>query len=407
MKIRMIIFFVVVSWTALIVSSYFWNYSKAKEEQKRIALQSARSFFDQVLITRHWNAHHGGLYAPVTRETKPNPYLDVPRRDIQIDDHLTLTKINPAYMTRQISEIAQKEGGIQFHITSLNPIRPQNEPTAREKNFLQLFEQGVREKGTFIRQRNKTIYFYMAPLITQKACLQCHAKQGYEEGEIRGGISVTLPFVMNIPFFSLFFGHLGIGIAGLGGIFLAAGKLNRAYRTIRNQAVFDVLTGVPNRRRFSEIFIKEYKRSQRHQESLAIIMCDIDHFKIFNDTYGHGTGDECLKKVAECIQSCLKRPEDFCARYGGEEFVIILPRTKQKGAIRVAEGVRTAVENQKIPNQNAAPFKIVTLSLGVATTEDTIFDSHEDLVKHADLSLYEAKRQGRNRVEANPSFFRE
>ncbi|MCP4055457.1 MAG: diguanylate cyclase, partial [Mesoflavibacter sp.] len=323
-----------------------------------------------------------------------------PMRDININDKLTLTQVNPAFMTRQISEIAMEQEGVQFHITSLKPIRPLNKPTAREAQFLKEFEKGIKEKGMFVTEGGKTAYFYMAPLKTEKSCLKCHLKQGYNEGDIRGGISVTSPFVMKIPLFSLLAGHIVIGLVGLSGIAIAAVRLNNAYETIKKQAVSDSLTGVPNRRSFSESILREYERSQRHRQPLAIIMCDVDNFKAYNDTYGHTSGDLCLKKVAQTVKTSLKRPGDFCARYGGEEFVVLLPNTPLYGAMHIAEIIRSNIEKMGIPHKNSIPQQVVTLSLGVTTSEETVLTSYEELIKHADMAMYLAKEQGRNQVRS-------
>ncbi|MDM8555235.1 diguanylate cyclase [Desulfococcaceae bacterium HSG7] len=400
MKIKKLIILIIFTWIILIVISFLWNYTNARKEQERIAFQSARSFFNHIVITRLWNARHKGMYVPVTEKTLPNPYLDVPMRDIKINDKLTLTKVNPAFMTRQISEIAMEQEGVQFNITSLKPIRPLNKPTARETQFLKEFEKGIKEKGMFIKKGVKTAYFYMAPLKTEKACLKCHAWQGYNEGDIRGAIRVTLPFIMEIPLLSLLSGHIIIGLVGLSGIVFAAKKLSYAYETIKKQAVFDALTGVPNRRNFSESVLKEYKRSQRQQQPLSIIMCDVDNFKAYNDTYGHISGDLCLKEIAQTLKTSLKRPGDFCARYGGEEFVVLLPNTPIYGAMHIAETIRSNIENLGISHESSSPKQVVTLSLGVATSEGAILASYEELVKHADIALYQAKKQGRNQVRS-------
>ncbi len=246
------------AWMILIAISFLWNYTNARKEQERIALQSARSFFDHIIITRLWNVRHGGLYAPVTEKTLPNPYLDVPMRDIEVNNTLKLTKINPAFMTRQISEISMEQEGVQFHITSLKPLRPQNKPTVRETIFLKEFEKGIKEKSMLIKERSTTSFFFMAPLKTTKSCLKCHDKQGYNEGDVRGGISVTLPVIMKIPFLPLLFGHIVIGLIGLYGIVITVIRLNKAYEKLERQAVFDALTGVPNRRNFSEKILADF-----------------------------------------------------------------------------------------------------------------------------------------------------
>ncbi|MBU0681270.1 MAG: diguanylate cyclase [Proteobacteria bacterium] len=400
MKINKNILLTSIIWLLLVATSLSWNYYHARQDQNELALHTARSFFQQIVISRQWNARHGGLYAPVTQTTTPNPYLNVPRRDIAVDDGLHLTMINPAFMTRQLSEIAMEKEGIQFHITSLNPIRPDNKASLREKAALQNFEQGINEVGSFITENSTPIFFYMAPLLTEKACLKCHAQQGYKEGDIRGGISVTLPFIMPFRYKSLLWGHLAIGLIGLIGIIAAGIRLTRSYDTIKRQVIFDALTGIPNRRSFSECILREFKRSRRDQAPISIILCDIDNFKDYNDTYGHTSGDICLKKVAQTIEKSLQRPGDFCARYGGEEFIIILTTTPLEGALKVAEKIRQNVVDLALTHKKSLPLQLVSLSLGVATSVDTSLISHEDLIHFADKALYDAKDKGRNRVEA-------
>ena len=400
MKIKKLFIIILFAWITLVSLSFYWNYSVAKEEQERISLESARTFYEYIVITRLWNARHAGIYVPITESTQPNPFLDPTLREIEVNDNLTLTRINPAFMTRQLSEIANERDGVQFHMTSLNPINPLNTPTAFEREVLQSFENGLKEKGVFITKGDQEQYFYMAPLITTKACLVCHAQQGYKEGDVRGGISVTFPYVMQLPLVSLILGHILIGLTGLLAIFFATKQLNRAYQTIQKQAVIDELTGIGNRRSFSETIVSEFKRHGRDQQPLSIIMCDIDKFKAYNDNYGHVEGDRCLRQIAMCIQSSLKRQSDFCARYGGEEFVILLPSTDADGAKQFAERLRLNIQDMQIPHHGSLPAKVVTISLGVTTTtEETIHNSYEKFINKADEALYNAKKHGRNQVQ--------
>jgi diguanylate cyclase (GGDEF)-like protein len=386
-------------WMILVSISFLWNYINAKNEQKTVAFQAARSSFDQIVMIRAWNAGHSGVYVPITKNTQPNPYLEDPLRDIEINDNFKLTKVNPAFMTRQIAEIASKREGILFHITSLNPIRPENRPTIREETALKSFESGIKEVGEIININSNSYIFYMAPLITEKECLKCHTTQGYKEGDIRGGISIILPFIPKIPFMTLMLGHIGISLFGIIGIVIFGITLNKAYETIQRQAVIDALTGIPNRRSFSEQLLREFRRSKRDKYPLSIIMCDVDNFKSYNDTYGHLKGDECLKAVAKVIDKSVNRPSDFCARYGGEEFVVILPNTAQKGAVDVAEKIRTNVQKMGIEHIKSLPLQVVSLSLGVTSMETKTSMSHEELVNKADKALYMAKEKGRNRIE--------
>lgn len=159
----------------------------------------------------------------------------------------------------------------------------------------------------------------------------------------------------------------------------------------------DALTGIPNRRHYQEAFDKKYKEVLRERESIALIMIDVDNFKLYNDNYGHWQGDDCLKKVAFALRRNLKRPTDIVARYGGEEFVVILKDIDKEGAKIVAEGLVQAVIDMKIPHAHSLASEFVTISAGVALKEADDKISQEELVQLADEQLYCAKESGRNR----------
>lgn len=385
-------------WLLLVVTSLIWNITQSKQQFKDLALQSARSFFQQIVITREWSAKHGGVFVPVTDKTQPNPYLNDPLRDLNISEDLQLTKLNPSYITRQIAEIAATKSGIQFHITSLEPLRPQNKATVWEVKALNSFEEGIREMGQFFYQGNNTTFAYMAPLITEKPCLKCHPNN--QLGDIRGGISVTLPITSKHNPLPIYLGHFLLCLAGIVGIVIFWTMLNRAYDEMHHQAVVDSLTGVANRRRFSEKILEEFNRSRRQNQPISILMCDIDNFKEFNDNYGHTAGDKCLALVAQTIEKSKQRPSDFLARYGGEEFIMILPETNLSGALKVASKVLEDVKLLKIRHETSTPQKIITISIGAATSFAETLNTHEELVRQADAALYLAKKNGKNRVEA-------
>jgi diguanylate cyclase (GGDEF)-like protein len=164
-------------------------------------------------------------------------------------------------------------------------------------------------------------------------------------------------------------------------------------------ASIDGLTNLYNRRRFDEMLNLEWRRALRSQAPLSLTMIDIDFFKLFNDTYGHANGDQCLKDVAYALHNCLARPADIIARYGGEEFVALLPETAGESAEIIAHKMRDAVERLKILHMGSEVSQFVTISAGVATafTHPGI-DSPEDLLKAADAALYKSKKTGRNKV---------
>jgi len=177
-------------------------------------------------------------------------------------------------------------------------------------------------------------------------------------------------------------------------------RLSAANKELRRLSSLDGLTGLANRRLFDNTLEKEWRRGLRQQTRLAIVMMDIDHFKLYNDHYGHLAGDECLKQVAGALLTCLRRPGDLLARYGGEEFVALLPDTDKAGAMLLAKYARVAVEGLAIPHAGSPVAKVVTISLGVASSIPQSGQNATELVEAADKALYRAKGKGRNQVVA-------
>lgn len=166
----------------------------------------------------------------------------------------------------------------------------------------------------------------------------------------------------------------------------------------QQSAMTDGLTCIPNRRYFDETLDKELFRLKRSGSPLALILIDIDHFKRYNDRYGHVAGDDCLKLVAGAIRSNIGRAPDFTARYGGEEFAVVMPDTDIQGAMIVAERLRKSIESLALPHEESITAPHVTISLGVASVYPETIDSPETLVRLADEALYAAKNSGRNRA---------
>lgn len=175
-------------------------------------------------------------------------------------------------------------------------------------------------------------------------------------------------------------------------------KLAAANQILQRLSLLDGLTGIPNRRRFDEVIAHEWKQAMRSKQPLSMVMIDIDHFKAFNDHYGHLTGDDCLRKVALAMSGILKRPTDFLARYGGEEFAAILPMTASDGAGAIAESMRTGVVDLAIPHDHSSAASWITISMGVTTLVPRRGMTPAMLISAADQALYEAKAGGRNRI---------
>jgi diguanylate cyclase (GGDEF)-like protein len=169
---------------------------------------------------------------------------------------------------------------------------------------------------------------------------------------------------------------------------------------LERYAFNDALTGLANRRAFDERLALEWSRAQRYQHPLSVVMIDIDHFKLYNDHYGHGAGDVCLSDVARVIKSQITRSSDLVARYGGEEFLLILPETEEAGAVALAESVRAAVDGRGLRHAASRVCGHVTLSLGAASQIPDDQTQTSALLERADQALYRAKTGGRNRVVA-------
>lgn len=367
---------------------------------------TARTHFKNIVLTRRWNAAHGGVYVEKNKGIVSNPYLENP--DITAVSGKVYTKKNPALMTREISELAKKAGDFRYRITSLKPLNPDNAPDRFEKKSLTRFEAGNLEASVFEKNEGKTDFRYMAPLFVEEICLNCHTGQGYQVGDIRGGISVSFDVSqiekeleinkIYVSIVSIVTALLLIAI-----IFTMVSRLEKrldeAHQIIAQMAVTDELTQLYNRRYFHTSIEKEFSRSRRYGHPISLLMIDIDHFKRVNDTFGHQTGDEVLTGVADIIRK-QTRDTDTTARYGGEEMAVILPGTDLAGAVDCARKICLSIEEARFKVINAQTVQ-VTVSIGVSTTQAAgrfrDLDS-KTLIKQADDALYRAKESGRNQV---------
>jgi diguanylate cyclase (GGDEF)-like protein len=177
-------------------------------------------------------------------------------------------------------------------------------------------------------------------------------------------------------------------------------ELDQRNRELDRLAHIDGLTHIFNRRYFTDTVQREWKRSRRERQPLALLFMDIDFFKQFNDRYGHSAGDECLRRIGELLLELARRPADLAARYGGEEFVILLPGTGREGAASLAETLREKVEALEIPHEESTVAPHLTCSIGLISTVATDASGVEAFIAAADRALYRAKREGRNRVVA-------
>jgi diguanylate cyclase (GGDEF)-like protein len=394
-------------WTLGAAGSMWWNNRTVQQQNLDLAKTTALGSINKDIAFRIWAASHGGVYVTPDERTPPNPYLaHVPDRDVITTGGKRLTLINPAYMLRLVMGENSRLFGVKGHLTSLQLTNPANQPDGWEQAALESFRQGVTEATTVVDIDGKPHLRMIRPLQMEKGCLMCHADTGVKLGEVRGGISVSIPME---PIYSasrahnrdinLFHGAawlLGMGLIGLvaWGSKRESAERERAEQA-EERASHDGLTGLYNHRTFYSILGSEIIRAQRFKHPASLLMLDIDHFKRVNDSYGHQAGDDILRGLSAVI-SQLARGVDSVCRYGGEEIAIVLPETALEGAAKAAERIRSTVEQHRFEIGGGSGLAI-TVSIGVAA-----FPAHaataEALVAAADQALYRAKDDGRNRA---------
>jgi PAS domain S-box-containing protein len=232
LRIRSYTVLVAVGWTLLILVLFGVDLIQQRKTVLDIARAEAFASIDKDLVYRRWNASHGGVYVPVTETTQPNPYLNVPEREITTPSGKLLTRINPAYMTRQVYEMGNEQYGFLAHLSSLKPINPKNTPDAWERQALQSFENGMPQASSEEVIDGQKYMRVMVPLVTEAGCLKCHAQQGYKVGDVRGGLSVAVPMSRYAPIESRWtlshsMGYGSLWLIGLIGIFIMSKDLKK------------------------------------------------------------------------------------------------------------------------------------------------------------------------------------
>ncbi len=392
---------------ALVILSTFWGfYFRSDALFMNQLVNEARSFFQEIVVTRKWMAQHDGVYVKMRPGVEVNQYLkQIPGLKVVIKDESgqSYTLKNPALATREISILAAEKGLFTFNITSLKPLNPSNTPDPFEKEALESFEKGIKEQFRFAEGKRGAVFRYMAPLVVEESCLKCHALQGYRLGDIRGGISVSIPSEKIVD--QMRANRMYLAVLAFGIILIVAlivyfisrffiKDLKLAEEMLVDMANKDFLTGLLNRREAYRRMETELSRTARLNKPLSVIMMDIDHFKAINDTYGHLTGDAVLKSLSGVLMKAVREYDILC-RYGGEEFMVVTPEADRDQARDLAERIRRVVEAMSIPVDGQLDLKI-TISLGVTRFQDG--ERVEQLISRADQALYEAKHSGRNRV---------
>jgi diguanylate cyclase (GGDEF)-like protein len=407
----------VLIWTVGIITSLGWNIYQLKQSILRVVRTSAEISYNKDLIYRRWVSKQGGVYVPVSEMTPANPYLPVPNRDIMTSDGLSLTLVNPAYMTRQVNELAMEMNDFQGHITSLNPIRPENRPDPWETEALKTFEQGIKETGSIEMTSGKEYFRFMRPFVTETACLKCHAAQGYKEGDIRGGISISIPMeplraIERSRAAELTLAHSFLWIIGLVGVGAGTRRL-RSQTLLREKleeellslSITDPLTGLHNRRGFLSLAGQQIKLSDRNKRGVQLYFADLDGLKWINDALGHEEGDKALIETATVFKETF-RTSDIVARLGGDEFAALAIDTTEVNSQIFTARLQNLIDTRN--NLRNRRYRL-SVSVGYSYYNPERPCSIDELMASADKLMYEQKQnrkgllpQGASLSSGNP-----
>lgn len=388
-----------VTWTLLISFMFWWISYREDKHAHSMHISQAEVIFQQVVDIRTWNSSHGGVYVKVNDSIQPNPYLSVPRRDIVTENGQVYTLINPAFITRQLAEIGEKKHNYKIHITSRTPLRPENKPSKWEEMALKAFEEGAFVKSELIEgEEGEKHFIYMKPLTVEESCLECHSHQGYNVGDIRGGISVSFPVGTHLAARKAFrFQDLGalafIWLLGVGMfivVSLYAHEKDQEVEKYRSLALKDDLTGLNNRRAFTALVDNQLETAERFSEKALLLFMDIDGMKNINDSFGHDEGDRALLLVSDALLSSV-RGSDVVGRYGGDEFIAFMPKTSLEHRDLTLARILQKVESKN--NQITKDYTL-SISIGVAEFDPLAPVSLENLISVADKNLYGVRDNG-------------
>ena len=401
-------------WTAAVVASLIWNVSNIKHNTRLVAHGQAQASFEKDVAYRLWVAQRGGVYVP-SDKTSPSPYLHhVRERDIVTPEGKRLTLVNGAYMTREVHEMASEMFGARAHITSLKLVREKNAPDPWERRALESFEQGAKEIADFEDIDGKSYYRFMRPLKTEENCLKCHQKDGYMVGDVRGGISVSIPMeplrkAERGPLMAISTGHVLLWLLGLGAVILLSRRLQEqvvqrenvecalteSERRLDYLVSYDPLTRLPNRALFHDSLSQALARVKQGGGMVAVLLIDLDHFKNVNDALGHAAGDRLIQTIAARLIVCAKEG-DIVARLGGDEFAIIMENFGSEAALEA--GARRLIDAISAPVELEGRELYVGASIGISLYPTDGTDAGM-LMMNADTALYLAKEKGRGNCQ--------
>ena len=389
------------------LASAAWNIFQVRKNVHTQAYSQADASLQKDMAYRQVVAHAGGIYVPVERGVAPNPHLaHLGHRDITSTEGVKLTLVNSSYFVRLVhdQEALGENTRIRGHVTSKYLLREENRPDTWEAEGLEAFAAGANEASGYSLIHGEPHFRLMRPRIASESCFDCHTNTPLKAGEVLGGVTVSVPLGQLEAYAVhhqgiLAWGHGIIWLLGLGGLTWAHRKMSRQEQRLLHIAYHDDLTNLPNRSCLMESLHFIMCDAIAHHVHGAVILLDLDRFKNINDSLGHSVGDALLLETARRIRQEI--PQDaMLARIGGDEFVVLLPRLCSDAELAlvrsraVARRLRTALAHI----YHVRGYELhVTPSIGVASFPEQ-GESAEEILRHADAAMYQAKSEGRNGI---------
>ncbi len=376
------VWLLIVFWTLVISASLTWNLLNQNQSMRKIVLSEARAYFNKDKAFRLWATSHGGVYIPSDERTPPNQYLtDVPDRDIETPSGIKLTLMNPSYAVRQMNEDFTQLYGVAGHITSLKPLRPQNAPDDWERTALMAFNDGEKEVTEFTDVGGEPHLRLMGPLPTGEECLKCHANEGYQVGDVIGGVGVSVPMTRLLAVKQqqaavAVLGHGGLWLLGLLGIGFGARQISQRIKE-RDQAK-------EARARFERLLSPvlaekvvsgdlQVRLGGEHYDA-SILFVDIRGFTAMSEGAAPAAIVELLNEYFEVMVEVVFENDGTLDKFVGDEVMAVygapMPQPDHAArAVRTALGMRTALAKL---NESRSQRGLPTIRAGIGISSGTV-----------------------------------
>jgi len=410
------IYMLVTAWCVIFVVAVSFIVSEVQSNAENQAFLRAKTIAERDILYRDWVSKSGGVYIGVSDQNQPNPFLSfVHDREVVTRDGAKLTLVNPATMTRQVYALNNHDSQIINRITSLDLMNPDNAPDSWESSTLmELGRTGENIHSAMVLRDGIEYARTLVALKTDASCLECHFDQGYRVGDIRGGLSVMIPFApfleaewsdsIYLLLITTLLWLLGLGVIaffskqldlGISQVRESERQLNIAETSLHYLSHFDQRTNLPNRALFDDRLIQAITHSDRVGNKVAVAVMQVANFAQICDTFEYSVGDQLIRRIAETVGVCI-RPDDTIARFGRESLLILLPSILVKENIpRIIDKINVILE-ESLDIEGHEAF--VNASFGVSLYPDDSKDPMS-LVKFAETAAARAGNLDRSNLQ--------